>query len=256
MGLLHRHDEASCERSKATGCDRFLEVTVLARTGCFRRSDRILRPREFSHVLEHGKRLRSRDFVVAVYRGDRFLRPDRKNGCRLGITVSKRVGNAVIRNRVKRGIREWFRQARKRLPEGAEVVVHEVIRSRVVQGTFAGSVADYHADSVELGKLMSATNVPVIPSSSASTPAPLGHVLSWGPSWPRSSMQRFESCSHRTFMTGSSTMKRRQRLLHATLNGTRLWHGCRTQAVPDRRELVRGVEGSDRGKLTRLAAHG
>ncbi len=48
------------------------------------------------------------------------------------------------------------------LAEGAEVVVHEVIRSRVVQGTFAGSVADYHADSVELGKLMSATDVPVL----------------------------------------------------------------------------------------------
>ena len=29
---------------------------------------------------------------------------------RLGVTVSKAVGNAVTRNRVKRQIREWFRQ--------------------------------------------------------------------------------------------------------------------------------------------------
>ncbi len=28
---------------------------------------------------------------------------------RLGITVSKRVGNAVVRNRIKRLVREWFR---------------------------------------------------------------------------------------------------------------------------------------------------
>jgi len=28
---------------------------------------------------------------------------------RLGLTVSRKVGNAVVRNRVKRSIREWFR---------------------------------------------------------------------------------------------------------------------------------------------------
>ncbi len=48
------------------------------------------------------------------------------------------------------------------LAAGAEVVVHEVIRSRIVQGSFAGTVTDYHADSVALGKLMSATTVPVL----------------------------------------------------------------------------------------------
>jgi len=31
---------------------------------------------------------------------------------RLGITASRRVGNAVARNRVKRRVREWFRRAR------------------------------------------------------------------------------------------------------------------------------------------------
>ena len=48
------------------------------------------------------------------------------------------------------------------LAAGAEVVVHEVIRSRAVQGSFASTVTDYHADSVALGELMSATDVPVL----------------------------------------------------------------------------------------------
>ncbi|MEE9265827.1 MAG: MBL fold metallo-hydrolase [Gammaproteobacteria bacterium] len=48
------------------------------------------------------------------------------------------------------------------LAAGAEVVVHEVIRSRAVQGSFASTVADYHADSVALGELMSTTDVPVL----------------------------------------------------------------------------------------------
>jgi ribonuclease P protein component len=41
----------------------------------------------------------------------------------LGVTVSKKVGTAVERNRVKRRIREWFRQNRGALPRNAAVVV-------------------------------------------------------------------------------------------------------------------------------------
>lgn len=42
---------------------------------------------------------------------------------RLGLTVSRKVGNAVVRNRVKRRAREWFRQGRDELAAGVEVVV-------------------------------------------------------------------------------------------------------------------------------------
>ncbi len=45
------------------------------------------------------------------------------SGPRLGITVSRRVGNAVVRNRTKRRIREWFRHERQGLAEGLELVV-------------------------------------------------------------------------------------------------------------------------------------
>ena len=41
----------------------------------------------------------------------------------MGVTVSRRVGNAVVRNRVKRGIREWFRHSRLGFLEGLEIVV-------------------------------------------------------------------------------------------------------------------------------------
>ncbi len=43
---------------------------------------------------------------------------------RLGLTVSRRVGNAVVRNRVKRRVREWFREARtSELRDGIDLVV-------------------------------------------------------------------------------------------------------------------------------------
>ena len=42
---------------------------------------------------------------------------------RLGITVGRRVGNAVVRNRVKRLIREWFRRERSAIGAGWDIVV-------------------------------------------------------------------------------------------------------------------------------------
>ena len=49
----------------------------------------------------------------------RFCEPIR----RLGITASRKVGHAVTRNRVKRGIREWFRVSRDNFEEDVDVVV-------------------------------------------------------------------------------------------------------------------------------------
>ena len=42
---------------------------------------------------------------------------------RLGITVSRKVGNAITRSRVKRGIREWFRTSACRFSASRDVVV-------------------------------------------------------------------------------------------------------------------------------------
>jgi len=62
----------------------------------------------------------SRSFVLLV--------ADQRGGAsdapvRLGITVSRRVGGAVVRARVKRGLREWFRRHRSLFPEGKDLVV-------------------------------------------------------------------------------------------------------------------------------------
>ncbi len=42
---------------------------------------------------------------------------------RLGITTSRKVGNAVVRNRVKRRVREWFRRSRSSIAAGSELLV-------------------------------------------------------------------------------------------------------------------------------------
>jgi ribonuclease P protein component len=89
-------------------------------TGPFRRSDRLLRSSEFSKVGRGGHRVANPAFVMIV--SARSGGPDEPPQ-RIGITVSRKVGDAVVRNRVKRRVREWFRASRRKLRSGIDLVV-------------------------------------------------------------------------------------------------------------------------------------
>ncbi|MCI3142558.1 ribonuclease P protein component [Staphylococcus haemolyticus] len=63
---------------------------------------RIKKNTDFQTIYKRGKSLANRQFVVYTYNSN-------KNHFRLGISVSKKLGNAVTRNRIKRAIRENFK---------------------------------------------------------------------------------------------------------------------------------------------------
>jgi len=90
---------------------------VAPATGRFRRSERLLRSSEYKQVAQQGRRAASSAFVVVT------AMREASAPSRLGITASRRVGNAVARNRVKRRIREWFRQTRADWGRSRDVVV-------------------------------------------------------------------------------------------------------------------------------------
>jgi ribonuclease P protein component len=62
---------------------------------------------------------------------------------RLGITVTRKIGNAVARNRIKRLVREVFRLNRTRLPEGLDLVW--VAKQQAAQACFADVLEDFEA---------------------------------------------------------------------------------------------------------------
>ena len=85
----------------------------------FGASDRLHRSAEFIRLQRSGLRFQSPHFVL--YAGTLENEPERS---RLGVTVSRRIGNAVIRNRVKRRVREIFRgRIRDTLAKGTSLVV-------------------------------------------------------------------------------------------------------------------------------------
>ena len=69
---------------------------------CFTKADRILKRSEFIELSILGKKIENRHFI-AIFSPGRFQRT------RLGVTVARKVGNAPIRNRIKRFSREYFR---------------------------------------------------------------------------------------------------------------------------------------------------
>lgn len=67
-----------------------------------KKTHKILNRSEFLKLSKTGKKFQDHYFIAVFMPGE-------SECSRLGITVSKRVGNAVVRNRVKRVLREWFR---------------------------------------------------------------------------------------------------------------------------------------------------
>jgi len=81
----------------------------------FRRNQRLTHAREFQAVF--GSKLRKNAGPITVHARARDEDNNGKNTCRLGLSIGKRVGNAVKRGRFKRLIREAFRLAQHEIAE-------------------------------------------------------------------------------------------------------------------------------------------
>ena len=100
----------------------------------FPRAARLLSPGDFARVFAVRRSAASGPLVLYACPAVSASQP-----ARLGLSVSSRIGNAVVRNRWKRRLREAFRQVRARagLPQGNDFVI--VVRSAAVPAGAAGA---------------------------------------------------------------------------------------------------------------------
>jgi len=82
---------------------------------CLRPVERMRCPSAYRRVFEQGEKLVGSLFVL-------YILSTSESHSRLGLAVSKRIGNAVVRNRIKRCLRETFRRHKALLTSSCDVV--------------------------------------------------------------------------------------------------------------------------------------
>jgi len=82
------------------------------------RRNRLSRSRDFDAVYRHGRSVSTRFLTLWWY-----PREEPIGDPRLGFAVPKAVGNAVVRNRIKRQLREVWRERLERVPAGRDYVL-------------------------------------------------------------------------------------------------------------------------------------
>lgn len=103
----------------------------------FSKKERVCRRTDFVKTQRRGLKYQTEHFLV-------FALPT-KAPTRLGITVSKKVGKAVQRNRVKRLLRESYRRHKDLFPAGLDLVF--VAKPEAAQGSLLAFTQQVHAAS-------------------------------------------------------------------------------------------------------------
>ena len=84
-------------------------------------SDSLKKNRDFQIVYKKGKSFANKYLVMYVLENNDRVNKEEVN--RLGISVSKKVGNSVVRHRLTRLVRESYRLQESRFQKGLDIVV-------------------------------------------------------------------------------------------------------------------------------------
>ena len=109
----------------------------------FLKSDRLLKRDEFRRVYEQGRKLQGHYFTA-------FVMPSERERPRLGITTTRKIGNAVERNRARRLLREAFRKNKWLVPAGVDIVIN--VKRPLVEAAYGDLEGDFIAFLARAGQ--------------------------------------------------------------------------------------------------------
>ncbi len=106
----------------------------------FPRSHRLTARRQFLEVYKCGRKVRRPSFTV-------FGMPNDVGRCRIGLTVTRKVGGAVVRNRIKRILRDSFRRHGMQLQRPMDLVFNAQrallsMSASHIEREFRGAIAE------------------------------------------------------------------------------------------------------------------
>ena len=109
------------------------------------RTHRVRRQREIKKVQDTGLKIAAGPLLL-------LLLPNTLGARRLGVTVSSKVGNSVVRSKVKRRFRELFRHKRGQLPPSVDLVL--IARSSAKDADYATLSREFDKAATEARRRM------------------------------------------------------------------------------------------------------
>jgi ribonuclease P protein component len=100
----------------------------------FPKTDRILKRDDFRRVYDAGQKVQASYFTA-------FVLANSVDQPRIGITVTRKIGRSVERNRARRLVREAFRRNKWLAPAGVDIVIN--VKSALVDAAYKDLEADF-----------------------------------------------------------------------------------------------------------------
>ena len=100
----------------------------------FPKTNRILKRGLYRRVYDEGRKFQARYFTA-------FVLPNSGPQPRIGITVTRKIGNSVQRNRARRLVREVFRKNKWLVPSGVDIVIN--VKKALAEASYADIEGDF-----------------------------------------------------------------------------------------------------------------
>jgi ribonuclease P protein component len=136
-----------------------------------RKRGRLSRSGDFDRVYRQGRSTGAREFVVHVFPREASLDPPR-----VGLSVSKKVGDSVTRNRIKRVLRESVSALEPELAAGSDLVITARVDA-VALDEREGQAGVYRELRALLARTTAWAGGPADAAAAPSAPAPVDAVV-------------------------------------------------------------------------------